>query len=443
MLNERTRMLVTTFQKLLHRKAYSNIKKIMAKTHNADIAEVLQSIGVDEALEVFKLDASIDERADILSYLDKNLQKFILSKLSDQEAAEVVQAMETDDAADLLSHLSDDASKTIIESLDSEESTEVVDLMGYPEESAGGIMSSDFLAFPEATTVGEVVQALHGEEAENKVTFYVYVVNRTDHLVGVVSLKQLLLSRKSAKLSQLMATNTIYVSTDTDQEQVAETVARYDFLSVPVVDKNNCLVGVITVDDVIDVIKQEAEEDLLSMAQAGWGVDMSWFEHFVARLPWLLLSFLVGGICFSIILYKGPQEESWALAAIIPLMLSLGAMAGNQTATVLLGALQTGQYWGGKLWVHIFREFSTGLILSVFFGSLVYFSTQLILPEIPWHFHFGLALGLQILLATILGSVLPVFMNKLKFDPLVLTPPIYSSIADIAAMSILFGIYSA
>ena len=292
MLNERTRMLVTTFQKLLHRKAYSNIKKIMGKTHNADIAEVLQSIGADEALEVFKLDASVDERADILSYLDKNLQKFILSKLSDQEAAQVVQAMETDDAADLLSHLSDDASKTIIESLDSEESAEVVDLMGYPEDSAGGIMSSDYLAFTEGTTVGEVVQALHGDEAENKVTFYVYVVNRTDHLVGVVSLKQLLLSRKVRKLSELMATNTIYVSTDTDQEQVAETVARYDFLSVPVVDENNCLVGVITVDDVIDVIKQEAEEDLFSIAQAGWGVEMSWFEHLVARLPWLLLSFL-------------------------------------------------------------------------------------------------------------------------------------------------------
>ena len=443
MLNERTRMLVTTIQKLLHRQAYANIKKILSKTHNADIAEVLQSIGSDEALEIFKLDSNIDERADIFSYLDKSLQRSILSKLSDQETAQIVQAMESDDAADLLSHLSEDVSKTIIEALDSEESTEVVDLMGYPEDTAGGIMSSDFLAFTEGATVGEVVQTLHGEDAENKVSFYVYVVNRTDHLVGVVSLKQLLLSRKSAKLSELMATNTIFVRTDEDQEQVAELVARYDFLSLPVVDANNCLIGVITVDDVIDVIKQEAEEDLLSMAQAGWGVEMSWHEHVIARLPWLLLAFLVGSICFGIIYLNGPGGEAWALASIIPLVLSLGAMAGNQTATVLLGALQTGQFWGGKLWVHAFREITTGLLYSVFFGLLVYFISGVVLPETQWNVHFGLALGLQILLATMLGTALPIIMRKLKLDPLVLTPPIYSSIADIAAMLILFGLYNA
>lgn len=446
MINDRTRLLVNTIKKLYHRGAFTNIQKILSKTHNADVATILQMLADEEAAEIFRLEKRPEQRAQILSYLDDDFQRILLTHLTNQEVTDAVDHMEPDDAADLLGRLPDEESQNIIEGLKSEDSSEVVGLMGYPEDSAGGIMSSDYLAFPETATVAEVVLALQGDEAENKVTFYVYVVNHTEHLVGVVSLKQLLLSRKSTSLRELMTTNVISVKTDTDQEQVAATVARYDFLSIPVVDETNCLVGVITVDDVIDVIKQEAEEDLLSMAQAGWGVDMNWFEHFVSRLPWLLLSYSVGAISFFLILWLIQTEgvkisDLWAKAALIPLLLSLGAMSGNQAATVIVGAVQTGKFWGGKLWVHVMREIFMGSIWALIFGALVYGLGLWLIPNDP--LPLALAVATQMALSMTLGLSLPLIIQKLKFDPLVLTTPIYASMADISALLILFGLYHA
>lgn len=444
MINERTRMLVTTIQKLHHRGAFSNIQKILAKTHKADVATVLQMLAEEEATEIFLLEKRPDERAQILSYLEEDFQRRILAHVTAKEASELIENMDSDDAADLLGSLSDEESKNIIEGLAAEGSTEVVELMSYPPESAGGIMSSDFLAFLETATVDEVVQALQGEEAENKVTFYVYVVNRTNNLVGVVSLKQLLLSRKSTSLRELMVTNVISVKTDTDQEQVAEAVARYDFLSVPVVDEANCLIGVITVDDVIDVIKQEAEEDLLAMAQAGRDVDMNWLGHLKARLPWLSLTFLVGAASFVFIRWILGEDtfqssNLWAKVCLAPLLLSLGAMAGNQVATVFMGAIRTDGR--GQTWAHVIRELSTGLLWSVIFGGFTFGLSYLAVPASASVLALSVALHLGF--TVVLGIALPMLINKLKFDPLGLTPPVYASLADIGAIFILFGLFNA
>ena len=295
MLNERIRMLSTTIQKLHHRGAKKNIQRILSKSHAADIAGVLQLLALDEAVEVYRLEEDASDRAEILSYLEPNFQKNLLDKIGKHEAAKVVAEMESDDAADLLSELSEEESKNIIENLIPDETTEVVGLMGYPEDTAGGIMTTEFLSFKEDATVAEVIQELQADE-DDRILFYVYVINQSGHLVGVLSLKHLLLAKKNTVLRDLMTTNVIAAKTDTDQEQVADIVERYDFLSIPVVDEGNKLVGVITVDDVIDVIKEEAEEDLLAMAQAGWGLNMSWREHLQARIPWLLLSFFIGAV---------------------------------------------------------------------------------------------------------------------------------------------------
>jgi len=443
-ISERTRLLVTTIQKLYHRGAFGNIQKILAKTHHADVSSVLQMLAEDEATEIFRLEKRPEQRAQILSYLESGFQERILAKVSATEASELVGNMESDDAADLLGRLSDDDSKTIIEGLASDESTEVVGLMSYPSDSAGGLMSSDFLSFPETGTVEQVIQALQDDESEKKVTFYVYVVNRTNHLVGVVSLKQLLLSRKSSTLRELMVTNIISVRTETDQEQVATTVARYDFLSVPVVDESNCLVGVITVDDVIDVIKQEAEEDLLSMAQAGRGVNKTWWEHVLARLPWLLATYMVGLCSFTLIrtligheVFEG--SHLWAKVCLMPLLLSVGAMAGNQVATVIMGATRTGDFLGGKLLVHLGREVLTGLMWGGFFGALTYALARFLLPLDPDP--LALIVMLQIFFTVILGLVLPLAMDRMKMDALQLTPPIYASLADLGSLFILFGLF--
>lgn len=447
MVNERTRLLTATIQKLLHRGAMPNIQRILSKTHSADIASVLQNFSDLEAYEIFKLEPSASVRAEILSYLDNDFQKKILDRISPEQASELVNLMDSDDAADLLANLPEEETKNILDSLEEENSTEVVDLMTYPEDSAGGIMSSDYSEFTEEKTVEQVIQALQGEELENKITFYIYVLNNTGHLVGVVSLKQLLLSKKSSSLKQLMHPSVISVKVDTDQEQVAQTVERYDFLSIPVVDENNKLVGVITVDDVIDVIRAEAEEDLLAMGQAGWGVDMTLLQHFNARLPWQLVSFLAGAICFSLVFWFGARlapdfstNSVWRILAFVPLLLALGAMVGNQSATVMVGALQTERFMGGKIQTHLLRELVLGTLFSIFFGGAVYLIGSLLIPAGHWQPSMALAIACQVLVVVLLGTCLPLLLSRLKLDPTVVSVPLVTAFADIFAVLILFGL---
>ncbi|MCB0350606.1 MAG: magnesium transporter [Bdellovibrionales bacterium] len=447
MVNERTRLLTATIQKLLHRGAMSNIQRILDKTHSADIASVLQNFSDLEAYEIFKLEPDAATRAEILSYLDNEFQKKMLERSSTEETTQLVNLMDSDDAADLLANLPEAETQSILDSLEVEDSSEVVDLMTYPEDSAGGIMSSDYTEFTEETTVEQVIQALQSDELENKITFYIYVLNSTGHLVGVVSLKQLLLSKKSATLKQLMHPSVISVKVDTDQEEVAQTVERYDFLSIPVVDENNKLVGVITVDDVIDVIREEAEEDLLAMGQAGWGVDMTLFEHFLARLPWQLVAFIAGCICFCIILWFGQSyvpnfkvDSIWGILAFIPLMMALGAMVGNQSATVMVGALQTDRFMGGKIQSHLLREFILGSIFSVLFAGCVLVFSNLMLEPNVLRTDMALTVFLHVLTVVLLGTCFPLLLSRLKLDPTVASVPIVTALADISGIAILFGL---
>ena len=212
--------------------------------------------------------------------------------------------------------------------------------------------------------MNEAVKEIQNEEDDIGVAFYIYVINDNEQLVGVVSLKQLLLSKKSERLKSLMTTDVITVSVDMKQEKVAKVVEHYDFLSVPVVDQGNVLVGVVTVDDILDVIREEAEENLLAMGQAGLGIDASTFERLRARLGWLILSFIGGLMCFGIVYlfgFFGHKEKvmsfMWVIAAFIPLLLSIGATIGSQAATVTVGALRSGKLESKNLVNHLNKEF--------------------------------------------------------------------------------------
>ena len=448
--SDRARMLTATIEKLLHRKAMANIRRILSKTHSADIAAVLQNLTPTEAFEIFKLEPDASIRAEILSYLEDDLQKIFFTNLSNQEGSELVHHMDTDDAADLLKKLPEEDSKNILENMEEESLEEVVDLMTYPEGSAGGMMSSDHAAFQEDLTVEHVVRELQSEEMENIVTFYIYVLNDSGQLVGVVSLKQLLLSKKTNSLKQLMHPSVISVKVDTDQEVVAKTVERYDFLSLPVIDENNKLVGVITVDDVIDVIREEAEENLLAMGQAGWGVDMALSEHFIARLPWQLMAFLTGCVCYGMIYWFGLKYASdigsnklWAMTAYIPMLLAVGAMVGNQSATVMVGALQTNRFMGGKLKTHLFREMILALQFATLLSVFVWIIGVWLLPNVTWQLELAASMAVQILIAISMGATLPLLMRKVNLDPAIATVPLLTAIADISAIAILFGLFYA
>ena len=270
-------------------------------------------------------------------------------------------------------------------------------------------MSTQFLSFNKNLSVNEVIHTLQNNEDDSQVAFYIYVVNDNNQLVGVVSLKQLLLSKKNKVLKDIMQPDVVSVPLDMDQEEVAQVVERYDFLSIPVVDGSNIFTGVVTVDDILDVIREEAEGDLLKMGQAGYDVDATVFEHFKVRLPWLVLAFIGGGICFSIIYYsqiykslEGALKDSWMFAAFLPLLLTLGATAGNQSVAVSVGAIRSNKFDTLGSFAYFFKELKLSLMVGLIFAGLVYSTGFLILGKESVLATLSAAAFLQITIACLL-----------------------------------------
>lgn len=447
MLDDRLKMLTATMKKLYHRDAKTNLEKIITKSHPADIAAILENFEPGERFDLFKMEPSLDKRSEILSHLSNDLQTEIMSCLSRAEVINLVNSMDTDDAADLLGHLPGEEANEILSSMKEEDSDEVSDLMGYPEDSAGGIMSLDFLSVNQMKTVQETIQFIHDEEEDLGASFYIYVVNDANKLVGVVSLKQLILSKKSTLLKELMLTDVISVSVDSTQELVAKTVEHYDYLSLPVVDSSNCLVGVVTVDDVIDVIREEAEEDLLALGQAGLGIEANVWERFRDRFYWLLFAYFGGVSCFAVVYaFRGTLSEEfhfsetlWLGVSCIPVILSMGALTGGQTATVMVGALRGGRLTKNQFLLQVLNEFKLSFLFAIPFTclsfGLLWFLSKLELLSL----YFSIVIGFQIIVSMLVGSMIPLLLEKINVDPTMASIPVFAAITDLTAMLILFG----
>lgn len=448
MIDEKSKRLISTVKKLYHRDALQNIQRIFVKTHEADISHLLEAFEPGERFDLFKLELSVEKRSQILSHLKPEIQKEILSCLTKQEALRIIALMDTDDVADLLGVLPQDDAQVLLSSMTQEYSDEVSDLMGYPEDSAGGIMDSEFLSLNQNLTVSEAIKAIQEEDEEVGVAFYVYVVNDDNQLVGVLSLKTLLLSKNVEKLKDLMYTDVISVSVDTRQEQVAKVVEHYDFLSVPVVDSNNNLVGVITVDDILDVIREEAEENILTIGQAGLGMEASTAERLKARSPWIILALAGGLVCFFIGHYFGDSMDPnlvgiglWTVAMFIPVLMSLGSTMSSQSATVLVGALRSGRLELQNLKSHFLKEAQTAVIFSVFLGTLTFGLSWLFLPLRELAFELAVGVVGQVIIAALVGNLIPIGLNRSGVDATVASVPYSATISDVLGVLFLFGCY--
>lgn len=444
-MEDRTKLLVASVRKLRSRGAKPNIRKILAKTHPSDIALVLQSLDPEERYEIFLMEQNYARKAKVMSNLDESIQKELIELSSREEVLRILSHMDSDDAADLLGILPEDESRELLSSMVRKDSEEVAELMGYPEDSAGGLMSSDFLAVNQNLSVAEAVRSIQNEGDQGKVSFYLYVINDHEQLVGVVSLKQLLLSQQNMTLKELMYKDVISVHVNTHQEEVASTVERYDFLALPVVDGNNHLVGVITVDDVIDVIREEAEEDFLAMGRAGWGVEESIIDHIKARIPWVFLSFLGGVTCFLIVFSNRPLDGDispiWYLASLLPLLLSVGATTGGQAAAVSVGHVRSGRVEFKKVNQYILSEVGIGLVLGFLIGLSVFLLVYVLTGNLTLSLYLSGASFLSVAVAVGMGSGIPLTLHRIGIDPTIGSVPLFTTLADISSVLILFIIY--
>ncbi|MBW1697913.1 MAG: magnesium transporter [Deltaproteobacteria bacterium] len=438
---DRNRILTASIKRLLRRGAVSHLRKIVEKTHAGDLQPIFQSLSVSEQRRLFEIIDDDVKKGELFSRLDSDTFLSLVSDMEPEEIANILEKMPTDDVADLIGRMPEEMSDAVLQKMRKEGSEEVEDLLSYGDDTAGGIMVPEFIALREDITAREAIESLQKEHHDVEMPFYLYVVDEYGKLVGVSSLRQLVLVAPDTPLKDFMTTDVISVRTDVDQEEVAKIVARYDLLAVPVVDESNRLVGIITVDDVIDIIREEATEDILKMAGAGeeFVETQSVLKSTRIRIPWLFASCIGGIVAFFII---GKFEESINkvayLAAFIPVIMGMGGNVGTQSATIVVRGLATGRLNIHDIWPVVLKEMSVGLILGLIYGFLIGAVAQVRYSTAALAFSVGLGVVSSMSIAALFGSLVPMAFARINIDPAVATGPFVTTAIDIISVFFYF-----
>jgi magnesium transporter len=441
MATDQNRILVESIKRLLRRKAYPNLKKIVEKTHAADLSIIFRSLPLADQSKLFNMISDIAKKGILLSELDEDACLELVSEIPTEELADIFEKMPSDDVAVLIDLLPEETSEAVLKRMHKDDVEEVADLLSFADDTAGRIMTPDFIALREEITAKEAIASLQKEYSDVEMPFYLYVVNDYGNLVGVSSLRQLVVVPPDTPLKQFMTTDVFSVKTDMDQEEVAKLVARYDILAVPVVDENNRLVGIVTVDDVIDIFRTEATEDILKMAGVGeeYVETKSIFKSTRIRLPWLFAS-CIGGVIAIVIIgrFEGVLTQVAYLAAFIPVIMGMGGNIGTQSSTIVVRGLATGRLNVRDIWRVVVKELCIGLILGVVYGLLIAAVAQFSYNTLMLAVSVGLALMSSMAIAALVGSFVPMVMARLQIDPAVSTGPFVTTAIDIISVFFYF-----
>jgi magnesium transporter len=439
--SDRNRILVESIKRLLRRGATSHLGKIVNKTHAADLSVVFRSLSVAQQRKLFNMITDVEQKGILFSELDEDTFQDLIEDMQIEELVKILESMPADDVADIIGRLPEDKSKTILDKMKKAESEEVEDLLRYGDDTAGGIMVPDFIALKEDVTARQAIESLQTEHSDVEMAFYLYVVDEYGKLVGVSSLRQLVVVPPETPLKEFMTTDVFSVQTDMDQEEVAKLVARYDILAVPVVDGSNRLVGIVTVDDVIDILRKEATEDILKMAGAGeeFVETKSILKSTRIRLPWLFASCLGGIFAFFIIgRFESSLSKIAYLAAFIPVIMGMGGNIGTQSSTIVVRGLATGRINIRDIWSVVFKELSIGLILGLVYGLLIGSVAQFRYSMEALAISVALAVICSMSVAALVGSLVPMGFARINIDPAVATGPLVTTSIDIISVFFYF-----
>jgi magnesium transporter len=441
MQNNPDKILIESVKRLLRRDATTRLRKIARKTHAADLSSVFHSLSIPNQRRLFDLIDDIAIKGEIFSNVDEDTFLNLIEEMTLDEMVEILDLMPKDDVADLLGHLPVEKSDAVLEMMKKEGSEEVEGLLHYGDDTAGGIMVPDFIALREDTTAREAIESLQEEHLDVEMPFYLYVVDSNGKLIGVSSLRQLVVVPPNTPLRDFMTTDVFAVKTDMDQEEVAKIVARYDILAVPVVDDTNQLMGIVTVDDVIDIIREEATEDILKMVGAGeeFVETKSIFKNVKMRMPWLFAS-CIGGIVASFIIgyFQSSLSKLAYLAAFIPVIMGMGGNIGVQSATITVRGLATGRLAIRDIWSVVFKQLVVGMMLGLFYGLIVGTVAQLKYTRELFAMSVALAVFASMTMAALAGSLVPMTLAKINVDPAIASGPFVTTAIDIISVTFYF-----
>jgi magnesium transporter len=430
--------LITLVRTLANEKNQDSLKKLLDDMRPADVADLIEHLAQDERLFIFEL-LKPEGAGEVLLEMEAPVQERILGDLDNQVIMKIIQELDSDDAADLVGDLPEERARAIMETVGESISQDLKTLLPYPEDSAGGIMALEFVAVNAESTIQEAIERIREKREEVENIYYVFVVDDHQRLAGVVSLKSLLLEPPLRRVKEIMNPQVVSAYVYNDQEEVAQLVKKYDLVSIPVVDEHHRLVGRITHDDIIDVLEEEADEDIALMA----GVinqeiaEESPLKISRARLPWLIVG-LFGGILAAVVIhqFEASIEKVVALSFFFPVIMAMGGNTGTQAATVAVRGLATGDISvmniGRRIWV----ELKVALVNGVICGILLSLIVGVWLSSLTLGAVVGVALIIIILTSGLVGASVPLMLKKLEIDPALATGPFVTTSNDIISLFI-------
>jgi magnesium transporter len=436
-------LVLDSVKRLLRIGATANLLNLLQKQHPADLAQIFATLLDNERQAVFSLLVERNPRLamETVSEMGPEPGAVLLTGRSAEEIARLLQELPSDDAAALIDYLPEELSQEVLELMRRRESQQVENLLEYGEQTAGRIMNPSVFALNEDLTVGEAITALQSSR-DVEMVFYLYVVDARRHLVGVTSLRRLLLVSPETPLKRIMTPDVISVRVDTDQEEVARQVASYNLLAVPVVDEENKLEGIITVDDVIDVIKDEATEDLYRLAGVSGDerVATPAFEALGKRLPWLGVNLVTAFMAASVVaLFEGTIERATALAVFMPIVAGMGGNAATQTLTVIVRGLALGELEWGNARKALLKEAGIGLGAGITLGVVAAAVAWAAKGQEMIGLLLGLAMVCNMLVATVAGTIIPLGLKALKIDPALASSVFITTFTDVVGFASFLG----
>ena len=447
----RNPLLVPDLRELIQAGETAALRDFFGDQHPAHTAEMVEDLETDEGDTILQL-LPTRLRAAVLNYLDGDRQVRLISTMSPADGAALLHVMSHDERADLVNRLDEEQVDRILPHLAQAEREDIRRLASYEPGTAGAVMTTDYVTLPPHLTVREALERLRHEAPDRETIYYSYVVDAQRRLIGFVSLKKLILARPMARIEEIMQRDVVFARVDADQEAVARQIANYDLIAIPVVDANDMLVGIVTHDDAMDILRQEQTEDILAFGGVSRDAEADeesyWQGRIVEavrrRIGWLLLLF-VGGTFTRYIIHlfnwvdsRFPDIE---FDAFIPLLIGTGGNAGSQTVGTIIRGIALGEIRRGDAFRVLVREVLTGLLLGGLLGSLGFVFVWLLLGHSPT---FGAVIALAIVgicvWANGVGALVPLLARRFNIDPAVVSAPLISTLVDATGLCIFYSV---
>lgn len=429
---------------LVDERRFGEVHALLMECNEVDIAALLDDIEDDpRVLVVFRL-LPKEMAADVFSYLSHDVQQHIVERLTDKELAQIIGDLFLDDAVDFIDEMPASIVKRVIRAADPQTRKQINTLLMYPEESAGSLMTLEFMELDDVWTVDRAIRAIREKSADKESISTMYVTDRFRLLEGVVSLRDVLMAEDERKIGDLMETGIISVNTHDKQEEVANTFKKYDLLSMPVVDNENRLVGIITVDDVIDVIDEEATEDIYKMAAMAPS-EASYMESSVLsiaknRVVWLI-GLMISAMFTGLIItrFDDALAANVLLASFIPMLMNTGGNAGSQASVSVIRGVTLGEIHFSDIFSVMWKEFRVSLIVSIGVALVNFLRVWIMDGDLQVAIVVSLTLIITIVVAKLVGCSLPLLANRIGLDPALMASPLITTIVDAVALIVFFN----